>query len=226
LRFDGRSAVLYEGGGDVAASLTWLKEQLSAATADRAAGHRRLGAIRVRMGASLCRPVVVDSVQGELNAVDRLRAAKAMAAARSGLSVPCSVWLDREDDRGRRMAVVAEQIVLDRLELIATKLRLRLESIRPWWAEVLNEALSSQPGLRAMAAWEDDVLTLLAGSPATISLARAMASIHDAATARAAFLRMCMAEGIDPAHSVAVALDLEATVEARGPLTFGKVALE
>lgn len=224
LRVAGRHEHSHQGE-DLAASLAWLRQRLREAVDDRVAGRSRLTSVRVQLSASLSRPVLVEPVQGDMNAMDRARAARAMATTRAGLMGPCSVWLDRDEDRAPRMAVVVERIVLDQLNAIAAEHRLRLESIRPWWAEVLNETLVSRPGLQALAAWEEDVLTLLAGASSSISMARSMTGIPDEAAAKAAFLRMCMAESIDPAQCLAVALDLKATAEAGGSSAFGKVAL-
>ena len=145
---------------------------------------------------------------GTLSASELRRVGEASAIAQAGLPPPCQVWLDAPDATGR-LAVVIQQRTLDAIEALGKRVHARVVSIRPLWAQVLTQALLDRPTLEAMAVWEGGVLTLMAGAGEAITVARTTLQVNDAASAKAAFLRTSIAEGVGKDASLAIALDLQ-----------------
>ena len=105
------------------------------------------------------------------------RVAVAMAPARTGLTGPCRVWFDPPLETALakqpapRLVVALSQEVLDRCLAVLRGARLRAVSVKPWWAGVLNAALSTVAMTPAAAAKVEmlgvrdcDSLTVLAGA--------------------------------------------------------------
>jgi len=103
---------------------------------------------------------------------------------------------------------VVERSVLDALESFAASIGVRWTSIAPLWSQALRVAIGERPELQAFGFWEGGALTVLGGSAPHVSMARTTLAVKDAATAKAAFLRAVMGEGIDPSETLAVGLQL------------------
>jgi hypothetical protein len=177
------------------------------------AGHLREGSatrVRVWLGATLCRPVRIAPIAGEMSRKERARLAEMAAVEHGGLAPPCRVSLDAPDATGEVVAIVVEEAVLAEIHHMLDAARRRAISIQPWWAHVLANALRAKPGLRALGVSEGDVTTVLVGQGRRFSSAHALRPVADAAAASAVFARTLISAMIPEDASLMVRLDWSA----------------
>ena len=163
--------------------------------------------LRVWLSGSLCRPVRLAAIAGKLSRAERVRLWEDTAATASGLAAPCRVMFDLRGDGGSAIAVVVEEATLKTIADATCSMRARAVSIRPWWAEALADALRSNAGLRAFAAWEGAALTTLTSGREDFTSAQSMYPIDDLQAAMAAFARGQVSAMVSSDEAVAVTLD-------------------
>lgn len=153
-------------------------------------------AVRVWLSGGLCRPFLVPPVAGVKSHDERWRVAASMAAERTGLIGELDVWLDEARHDIATLAVALDQSFLPHLQsaLVAnSKRRLRLASLRPWWADVLR----AHAGAQAVAVKDCDSLTLLMGADQGFELATTVSPVLDEESGRAALSRLLLSSEVD-----------------------------
>ncbi len=163
--------------------------------------------VRVWLGAALCRPVCLAPLAGGLSRREGLHVMEQDAIARSGLVPPCRVSIDVADPAGDVLTVVVQDDVLSAVDRALASHGLRAISIRPWWAQVLAEALRARPALRALGVSEGTAMTILTGDGRQFSGAHAVCPLESAEAGAAAFARSLIAGMIPDADALGVRLD-------------------
>ncbi|HET9645623.1 MAG TPA: hypothetical protein VFP68_20210 [Burkholderiaceae bacterium] len=172
--------------------------------------------VRVWLSGALCRPFVVPVLPGVRTQDELHRAAMAMAAARTGLPGPCEVWLDAGPLDRSRVAVAMHREVLDRLLQVLRARRDRIVSIRPWWSGVLDEASRRDANAPAIAAVDDESLTVLLGHGDAIESVNCISPIIDADAATAALARALISSDVESGRELVGRLRLDADQSAKG----------
>lgn len=165
------------------------------------------GRLRVWLSGGLCRPFLLPDLPGVRGVAETLRVASKLASDRTGLGSDCQVWLDAPRRGEARVAIAVTQETLNRVEQ-GLGSRWRIESIQPWWAEVLQLALSRQVKPRAVGVQDCDSLTVLIGSEGGFSVATTTSPLLDEAAADSAFMRTLMSANVDPDKSLRARLVL------------------
>ena len=164
-------------------------------------------AVRVWLGADLCRPVRVVPIPGARTRQERWRVAQSKAVVESRLTPPCRVAVDAGAASGEDLAVVVEESCLAAIEGALGSIRTRAASIRPWWAEALASALRANASLRAFGAWEGSALTTLVGEGRSFSSAQTLYPVESGEAAAAAFARTQVSAMVAPEDALAITLD-------------------
>lgn len=176
--------------------------------------------LRIWLSGSLCRPFVVESVQGLRGQDEIHKIMQAQAQRVLGRHEPCRVWLERAPQQGQRIAVAAAEPWLGQIE--QTMRRWPVKSIAPWWADVLrdhavdskaNVSTCKRTGMQVLAVHDCDSLTILVGGGQGFALVRTVApigdAIGDAVSARSALSRLLLSQDLPEASTVWVALMAE-----------------
>lgn len=172
--------------------------------------------LRVWLSGALCRPFVVPVLPG-IRSLDELhRVAVAMAAPRTGLPAPCEIWLDAGPLDRSRVAVAIHSEVLDRLLQKLRARRHRIVSIRPWWSGVLDEASRLDATTPAIAAIDDEALTVLLGKGNAIDIVNCISPLVDADAASAALARTLISSDVEDGRELVGTLRLDADVQSTG----------
>ena len=191
------------GGAGWHAQVNGLDEALEALAARLGAKRRLLRPpVRLWLSGGLCRPCLLEPPMGLAGEAEFERVAVAMAPARTGLTGPCRVWFEpalattTSTLPGPRLVVAVSQVVLDQCLAVLRGARLRPVSVKPWWAGVLNAALSTVAMTPAAAAKVEmlgvrdcDSLTVLAGAADSFEHASSLSPLVDEASAEAAWRR-------------------------------------
>jgi hypothetical protein len=149
---------------------------LSESVADAADGLQHLAAalqaqpkrrrFRIGLGSGLCRPFMLPEVAGmgaNLGANkggkdDWMLVAESLAEEATGLSGPCQVWLDGEQEPPG-LAVAMPKALMDQVfEVLPPR---RIQSISPWWSQALKVHAKRNKTSNALAVSDSDGLTLL-----------------------------------------------------------------
>lgn len=117
--------------------------------------------VRVWISGALLRPFVVEPLAGLSGKREAIEVARARAAEATGLTEPCSVWLDSTDPSKPRMAVAYSDKLVSALVDAAKSTKVKLLTVRPWWALALDEALEHKPDTVIFAAEDVDSTTVL-----------------------------------------------------------------
>lgn len=117
--------------------------------------------VRVWMSGALLRPFIVEPLAGSSGEREAMAVATARAAEATGLAESASVWLDSTYASKPRMAVAYSDNLVAALIDAATSRKLKLLTVRPWWALALDEALQHKPNLVVFAAEDVDSTTVL-----------------------------------------------------------------
>jgi hypothetical protein len=112
--------------------------------AQLSAVHRSLWRPKPRvcvwLAGSLARPFLLEPVSGLVNREERLAVARAKAAEATGLNEPCLVWMESAASAvDSALCVAMEASVAQRLDAIATTCSFRVATLRPWWAQALDD---------------------------------------------------------------------------------------
>ena len=154
------------------------------------------GHLRVWLSGGLCRPFLLPALPGVHGAAETLRVATKLASERTGLGSDCRVWLDAPRLGEARVAVAVAQATLDRVKQ-GLGTRWRIESIQPWWAEVLQLALARKLRPVAVGVQDCDSLTVLIGREGGFSVATTISPLLDEAAADSAFTRTLMSANVE-----------------------------
>jgi hypothetical protein len=146
----GAELVLDEAVADVEAGLLRLAAALE--------GQPKRSRFRVWLGSGLCRPFLLPEVTGMGEKDDWMPVAESLAAEATGLAGPCRVWLDGARMRPRLAVAVATALISQVFEVLPEK---RIQSLRPWWSEVLKVHAKREKAGNALAVSDSDGLTLL-----------------------------------------------------------------
>lgn len=93
------------------------------------------------------------------------------------------------------------------LETVIARAKLRLVSLRPWWAGALDTALAAQPDLQLLVVEESESLTLLAGTDGSWSMAEVFSPKPSADEAARTVRRMAAGAAVRPEASAWLRLD-------------------
>lgn len=175
--------------------------------------------LRVWLSGALGRPFIVEAVAGLRGSDETRRVTQSQAQRALGCQEPCRVWMEQSTRHGQRVAAAASEVWLGQVEQTMAQLKWPLNSIAPWWADVLRHQ-SAAAKRRAMAgagpqAWvlavhDCDSLTVLAGAGKHFNWLRTVAPIDDAASARAALSRSMLSQNMPDATPVWVSLRTQA----------------
>ena len=137
--------------------LTALLEEISG---DR--GRWTKQKVRLWLSASLARPFLFEPPAGMKNSAEVQTLARARAGEATGLPARCEVWLSARRPGQGQLGVAVETETRDALLVAAHRAKVRLLTVRPWWAQALDEALLRQPDLALIAVADTEAVTLLA----------------------------------------------------------------
>jgi hypothetical protein len=204
----GMQNLLMQGTADLDASFSTLAGWL--------ADTRTALRLRVWLSGGLCRPFLLPAVAGLSRGEELSRAAGAMASERCGLPGPCRVWRassPRPSPEAGEVAVAVQEALLQRLEeaVYQAGRKHRIMSLRPWWSDLLRQALQRDPALPMLAVRDCDALTLLAGTGNHFDMATTFSPVIDDDAAQAALARATLTA------SVAAEAVLRATLRLQPP---------
>jgi hypothetical protein len=178
----------------------WLGEE---------AAPRRLN---LWLSGSLCRPMLLQPVQGLKTADEWQRVAQAIVASHTGLTAPCEVWVERRRGPQARMAAAVERTVLQRLldtMQHANRGRARATRIAPWWVEPLRASVAAaQKAPKALAVRDCDSLVVLAGQGSEFESAALYTPLLDDTAAQSTLARAWLSAGVDPSAAQVARLNL------------------
>lgn len=163
---------------------------------DAVPSRRRL---RLWLSGGLCRPFIVPSVQGVANESEIQTVASALAPQHTGLTGPCTVFVERNAVSAPVVAVAVQEDRIRRIhDLMASAARKpKLLSIRPWWAEVLRHSLVHEPTLAALGVQDCDSMTVLIGREAgRFETAATYSPITDQGTAQSVLMRALLSADV------------------------------
>lgn len=186
-------------------AVDWLSQPLPAGAAVRRA--------RVWLSGSLARPFMFGPVEGLRHEREAIDLAHSLAPEATGMAGPCLVWLDSWLPGGSCVAIAIERELRDAIESFAKKRHLRLASLRPWWAGVLDESVGSPDPCQMLAIEDTDSLTVISGRGKVDSIGTYLPP--PPATERAAILARRSLSQVVPAEQVRYAR-LEVADEAPG----------
>lgn len=153
-------------------------------------------ALRFWLSGGLCRPFQLPPIPGVKGEAELQRIALSMASQHSGLAGECRLWLDRGGAGSSRVCVVVQAETVDRLLETARANNRKVQSIRPWWGEVLRHSLEQNPPPRAVATQDCDSLTVLSGAEGNFEVMTTMTPVIDRSAADAALARILMSTGL------------------------------
>lgn len=164
--------------------------------------------LRIWLSGGLCRPFIVPPVPGVRSELEWRRMASALTLQHTGLTGACQVWVDAAKDSAPRVAAAVQQSRLAQLLALVNDLGRgpsTLQSIRPWWGDVLRAALLRDPNRRAVAAQDCDSLTVLvgeAGDEAAFVVATTLTPVIDRETADSALARWLLSANVSAGQEV------------------------
>jgi hypothetical protein len=170
--------------------------------------HRRWfdrRSVRIWLSGALARPFVLEPVAGLRSVVEATALAQAAAAGATGLSGVCAVALESLPVGRLALVTAVEQRVLDALFATLKRHRMTAQSIRPWWARVLEERLRAAAPPQMVCIAEGPVATLLAGEGPAMAMT-VMSS--DAQQLGGLVRRVCTGQGIEPERAEVTEVDL------------------
>jgi hypothetical protein len=144
--------------------------------------------VRVWLSGGLCRPFLLPTLPGIHGANETLRVATKLANERTGLAGACQVWLETNMRSESRVAVAVARVTLNRLQ-VGLGNRCRIDSVRPWWSDVLRTTLQQEVPPRALGVRDCDSLTVLLGRNGGFEVATTVTPVVDDASADAVFAR-------------------------------------
>lgn len=165
--------------------------------------------LSVWLSGALCRPFLLPPVAGLRNANDIAAIAQAQASALTGLSGPCSVWI--EPAMGDQPSVGAAMPAALRERLLALGRAGgagggAVASVRPWWAAVLDAVLKQESVRSALLVQDADSVVFLAGEGDRFTAATVHAPIVAGEVAQAVRSRLAMTHELTDVHCTTAVL--------------------
>jgi hypothetical protein len=179
---------------DLARALRSVQQRVEAARRGRRLYRR--ARLRIWLSGGLARPFVVGPVAGLRRWHEAVALASAAAADATGLAEPCRVVLESWPGEQAALAVAAPAPTLQDIEQETQRLRLPVQSIRPWWCALLERS-PSQLSAQALAIEDRDALTILRERAGQFVLARTYAPKPSADQVAPIIARTALAEGIE-----------------------------
>lgn len=156
------------------------------------APHRQRLRLRLWLSGGLCRPFIMPAVQGVANAAEAKAVATTLAPQHTGLTGPCTVFVERSAATEPVLAIATQDDRLRQMRnlLASHERKPRVLSIRPWWAEVLRHSLRREPALSALGVQDCDSMTILIGNlTGGFETVATYSPVTDEATAQSALTR-------------------------------------
>lgn len=180
--------------GGFEAAMEWI--------ADDAARH-----LDVQLSGALARPFVFEAVKGLKTSREAHAVAATLAPEATGLTGPCSVWLDEWVSGQRCVAVAVETSLRDGIEWVAREHGLRIKAMRPWWSLAMGTATAQlETALRLLVVEDTDSLTVLTSTAGSYTTLASYAPRPDAAYKRAVVTRAAMTAGVAPEEIALVSM--------------------
>ena len=163
--------------------------------------------MRVWLSGALARPFVCGPVQGLKRWGEAELLAQATVSEATGLDGPCEVSLDAWPHPLPTLVVAMDRSLIATILDAARNAGVRIVSVRPWWAGVLERRAASKSPL--LAARDTDALTVLAARDDAWSLAHSCLPRPDESRSKALLDRLTMAAdvGHGPASHADIAPD-------------------
>lgn len=163
--------------------------------------------LRLWLSGALARPFVFEAPEGLRNAAEMLALAQARAEQASGLMQPCEVRLSEPSVGRLRLAVALNRGVYQALLAAASKAKVQLVSVAPWWACAQQAALREQPELQALTVIDTDAVTLLAAEQDHWTAAQCFVPALPGGQLHALVARFVLSSSASKSHSVVLRLD-------------------
>ena len=128
-------------------------------------------ALSVWLSGDLARPYLFGPVHGLRGWAEAHTAAKGIALQTCGIDAPCHLVLEGDPSLHCVLGTVVRDEVIEVLYRTAAALRLRIKSIRPAWAEALDQAPAASGGAALVACHDADSSTLIGWLGDEINLA-------------------------------------------------------
>lgn len=151
---------------------------------------------RIWLSGALARPFLLEPLAGLSGTREVLAVAEARAPEATGLPSPCMVWLERATADQPRLAVAYARDLNAAVLDAARHSKVRLATLRPWWALALGEALAHKPDTGLFAAEDGDSITLLSACADTWLTADTYVPKPEAEQAEAIITRRAFAAGL------------------------------
>jgi len=182
--FDGRLAQFLE-----AAAQAWPRRAL------------RGRPVKVWTSGGLIRPFLLGPVAGLNGSTEICSFAQSQVSDATGWIQPCEVRLEGDVTKGVALATAMPAAEHERVEAAVKRAKLRLLSLRPWWAAVLDQALAVRPELELLAVEDTESLVLLATQGGNWSMAETFAPRPSADEAIRVVQRMAAGASVQPERS-------------------------
>jgi hypothetical protein len=169
--------------------------------------------VRIWLSGALARPFVLEPVEGLRSVAEATALAQAAAASAAGLNEVCAVALESLPVGQPALVTAVEQRVLDALLATLKRHRMTAQSVRPWWARVLEKRLRTSPQPQLVCIAEGRVATLLAGEGPAVAMT---VMPTDAQQLGGLVRRVCAGQGIEPAQAEVTEVDLDRWGQAQG----------
>jgi hypothetical protein len=163
--------------------------------------------VRVWLSGALARPFVLTPVAGLKGKVEARAMALAMAQEATGLEPGCDVCLDSVPKSAPALSVVTPSELRLEIAGIAKALRVNIESLRPWWAGALGEALASDARLELFAAQDTEAVTVLVAKENVWLSANTYTPNPNGVQLEALVTRRLFADGVETKAACRVRLD-------------------
>jgi hypothetical protein len=154
--------------------------------------------VRLWLSAALARPFVLEPVQGVVSHLEVSALALARAPAATGLAAACLVSVDASNPgQGPKLAAAMPADLHAAVMLAAKRARVRIKSMRPWWALALEQACQLQGrGLQMLVLRDTDASLLLAETAGQWARADAYLPQPTPEEERALAARYALAQGL------------------------------
>lgn len=205
---------LRETGVAVGESLSWQGHDAIEAGLDdvfaRLAGERRRRA-RVWLSGALARPFLCGPMQGLRHWREVESLAEAMAGEQTGIESPCIVQVEDWPSPAASLAAAMSQAVCATVHALAREHRIRMRSLRPWWAGVVDNIVAAEPTVRTVSVTDGDAMVVLRGDSGQWEAATSYVPALGPEQARQLFARQSFNEGTALEGMTTVRLQREAT---------------
>jgi hypothetical protein len=118
--------------------------------------------LHVWLSGGLARPFVFGPVVGLNGWREAQEAAQALAPAACGITAPCTARVETDPSSTRALATAVSTALIDGLHDATRTRKLRIASVRPWWARVTEDARLTQNNGLLLCCRDEATLTALA----------------------------------------------------------------